>query len=257
MKKVIAFLVLVFSQVYAFNLERVDVLYSYEYLTPNSTYGTWNSIEVMSYWKWGQNTTPFLGGTITDRSKEGGAFLSTLGAYRDWSEFLYTYSAVSFGSNSTYYPQYRLDHDFNFKVGRERNIVLTIGGSYIKYWDVHKDKVFSLGGTVYSGKFVGSLRYFYNISDPGNVTSSSYLVSVGYGAEKESWTYLDVYLGKQAYLATYLYQPEQVNQNAYIIELNHRQWVRNDAGFIVIVGYMKLEDGYEKYRISGGFFKEF
>ena len=242
---------------YALSPKSFEVQYNYERLDPYSEYGEWNSIDMMLYGKEGETWTPFVGGSVIDRKIEGSAALGVLGTYKDWTDWLYTYSSISFGTNSEYLPKYRLDHEFNFKLGPEQQYVLTAAGTYIKYWDVHKDIVLSLGGSIYYGKFIGTFRYFHNISKPGSVRSTSYLISLEYGAEKDQWTYLNVSWGKQAYLATNLSNPEEVRENSTIIGIGHRHWLNDTFGLIGELEYMRLEDSYNKYRISGGFFMDF
>ncbi len=242
---------------YAVSPERFEVKYNYERLDPYSEYGEWNSIDMMFYGKEDENWTPFVGGSVIDRKIEGRAALGVLGTYKDWTDWLYTYSSLSFGTNSVYLPKYRLDHEFNFKMGPQQQYVLTAAGTYIKYWDVHENIIFSVGSSIYYRKFVGTVRYFYNISKPGNLYSSSYLVSIDYGAEKDQWTYLTVSWGKQAYLATYLSNPEEVRQNSTIVGIGHRHWLNNTFGLIGELEYMRLQNSYNKYRISGGVFIDF
>ena len=242
---------------YALSPKSLEIQYNYERLTPHSIYGEWNSIDMMLYGNGGEEWTPFIGGSFINRQIEGSAALGVLGSYKDWTKWLYTYSSVSFGSKSEYLPKYRLDHEFNFKLGPEQQYVLTAAGTYIKYWDVHKDIVLSLGGTIYYKKFIGTFRYFHNISKPGNVRSTSYLISLEYGAEKDQWTYLNISWGKQAYLATYLSNPEEVRENSFIIGIGHRHWLNKNFGLIGELEYMRLEDSYNKYRISTGIFIDF
>ena len=242
---------------YALSPKRFEVQYNYERLDPYSDYGEWNSIDMMLYGKEGEDWTPFVGGSIIDRKIEGSAALGVLGTYKDWTDWLYTYSSISFGTNSEYLPKYRLDHEFNFKLGPEQQYVLTAAGTYIKYWDVHKDIVLSLGGSIYYGKFIGTFRYFHNISKPGSVRSTSYLISLEYGAEKDQWTYLNLSWGKQAYMATNLSNPEEVRENSTIVGIGHRHWLSNTFGVIGELEYMRLENSYNKYRISGGVFIDF
>ncbi len=253
----IASLGITVSTSYALSPKRLDVKYNYERLDPYSTYGEWNSIDLMLYGNGGRYWTPFIGGSIMDRKVEGSATLGVIGSYKDWTQWLYTYSALSFGTNSEYLPKYRLDHEFNFKLGAEKQYVVSVSGTYMKYWNVHKDIVLSLGGSIYRGKFVGIFRYFHNISKPGNIHSTSYLISLEYGAEKDHWTYINFSWGKQAYLATYLSNPEEIRQNATIIGIGHRHWLNNNFGLIGELEYMRLEDSYNKYKISGGFFVDF
>ena len=235
---------------------RLDASFSYEYLSPNEVYGSWKTLSLGFYNKFSNDFTGFAQMGAFSR-KEGDAFLSSFGAYKDWTDRLYTYSALTFGTNSEYLPNLRVDHDFNFKFGKEKNIVWLVGASYIKYFDVHKDLILSTGLNYYHGSWILGYRIFRNESDPNSVVSYSHLVSAGYGKEKWQWTYLDISLGKQAYLASYLINPTEVRQDSFFVSLKHRRWLGADYGILGDINFFKLKDGYEKYGLSMGFFKEF
>ena len=236
--------------------KRVEVSYSFENLQPHSTYGNWNTGNFAFYDKRLPDFTYFLQSSVYNRD-DGNGVTGTVGAYKDWADFIYTYSSITAGSHSNYLPKFRGDHDFNFKVGQNKNLVLTAGISYIDYFDVHRDLILSGGPTLYLDKWVLQYRLFHNESDPGSVRSFSHLVSVGYGAEGWQWTYLDFSFGKQAYMATSLATPEAVNQNSMTITLKHRHWLGKDYGIFGDVSYFKLQDAYKKTGLTCGFFYEF
>ncbi len=248
--------ILISLSAYAFEF-RLEAGGSYEHLSPHATYGSWKSGFLRLYHRPFSDFTYFLEGSVFSRKHEGDATLGVIGAYKDWSPWLYTYSSLSFGSNSPYLPKYRLDHEFNFKVGEQKNIVPSLGFTYIKYHDVHKDYIVYPGITYYGRDFVITYKHFFNRSDPGSVSSSSDLISLGIGQEGKSWTYLDISYGKQAYLATYLANPQEVRQNAFYVALSHRHWIRKDMGLFGSISYFKLSKGYEKYGLSAGLFKDF
>jgi YaiO family outer membrane protein len=83
------------------------------------------------------------------------------------------------------------------------------------------------------------------------------LLSLGYGEEGWRWIFLKFSLGDQAYQALNLAEPEDVRQDAWEITLFHRHWLGRDWGLKEQVGFLSLEDGYDKYAVSVGFFKEF
>jgi YaiO family outer membrane protein len=236
--------------------KRIEVSYSFENLQPHSIYGNWSAGNFAFYNKYSPDFTYFLQSSLHSRD-EGNGVTGTVGAYKDWTNYLYTYSAVTAGSNSTYLPKFRGDHDFNFKVGSNKNLVLTAGITHIDYFDEHRDLILSGGPTLYLDKWVLQYRLFHNESDPGSVESYSHLISVGYGKEGWQWTYLNVSFGKQAYMATSLATPEAVNQNSIDVSLKHRHWLGKDYGIFGDIDYFKLQDGYKKYGISCGFFYEF
>ena len=255
--KLIPLLILIFYlNAYAFDF-RLEAGGNLEYLSPLSTYGTWKSGYLRFYHKLSKDFTYFLEGSVFSRKHKGDAVLGVLGAYKDWTPWLYTYTAFSVGSNSLYLSKYRVDHEFNFKVGEKKNIVPSMGFTYIKYHDVHKDYIVYPGISYYGEGFVITYKHFLNKSDPGSVYSSSDLVSLGVGQEGKSWTYLDVSYGKQAHLATYLVKPQQVRQNSLYVSFSHRHWIKKDFGLFGGLGYLKLKEGYEKYGLQVGIFKDF
>lgn len=244
------------SLVLAEDYKRIELGGSYERLSPESVYGTWKTGNFNFYHKPTEGFTYFFGFSGFSR-KEGKASLVQGGAYKDWAERFYTYSALSFGTKSEYLPQYRIDQEFNVKLGERKNLVPALGVSYIKYHDVHKDLIVGMGFTYYHESWNFTYRHFINKSDPGSVQSSSDLVSIGVGREGSSWTYIDLSFGKQAYLATYLANPEEVRQKSFYIALKHRRWVTKDLGIFGDISYLKLDKAYEKYGVGVGVFKEF
>jgi YaiO family outer membrane protein len=235
---------------------RLEAKFSYEYLTPDSVYGSRRSLLIDYHNRFRSDLSYFvqLGAFTRD---EGDAMLGSLGAYKDWGSRFYTYSALSAATNSEYLPRFRIDNDFNVKLGNKNNFVWTVGVSYIKYFDVHKDFIVSTGFTLYRGEWILSYRIFRNDSDPGDVISYSQIANVGYGREGWQWTYVDVSYGKQAYLTSNLTSPEEVSQNAFYVNLKHRRWIQNGYGVILELGFFTLDDGYEKYTVLPGIFMEF
>ena len=190
-------------------------------------------------------------------TKTGGGAVGIVGAYKDWAPWLYTFSAVSAGTNSPFLQEYRADHDFNFKVGPKKNIVLTAGGTYVKAHDAHTTSVISPGITVYLDKLVLSYRYLDSTSDPGGIVSGSNIYSAQYGEEEKSWLCLTFTEGGQGYLAINVFPPVQVSGNVTNVDLKYRKWLKKDFGFIAGASYLKLENSYEKYTVYLGSFKSF
>lgn len=250
-------LTIFFKIAYSFeDYKRIEIGGSYETLSPKSTYGDWKTGGITFFHKPKTDFSYLVGSNLFSR-KEGQAGLIWGGAYKDWSEWLYTYTSLSFGSQSSYLPKYRFDNEFNFKVGEKKSLVPSLGFSYIKYHDVHKDSVLSLGFTYYQDWWNFSYRHFINKSGPGNVSSSSDFISLGIGKEKKHWTYFDFSFGKQAYLATYLANPQEVRQSSIYAAVKHRHWIKENFGIFGDVSYFKLRGGYEKYGFGLGFFREF
>jgi YaiO family outer membrane protein len=235
---------------------RIEASFSFENLNPHETYGDWNTGNLAFYNKVSPDFTYFVQGSAFNRN-EGNGGTGTIGAYKDWADFFYTYTAITAGTNSTYLPKFRADHDFNFKVGPNKMIVLTLGGTFIDYFNDHRDLIISGGPTLYLNRWVLQYRLFHNESNPGSIGSFSQLFSIGYGEEGLQWTYLNVSFGKQAYLATSLATTEAIDKNSLNIAVQHRHWLGKNYGIFGDTSYFKLQEGYEKFGISLGVFYEF
>ncbi len=191
------------------------------------------------------------------RTIEKNGALFNIGAYKDWNKNLYTYSSISFGTNSTYLPKYRLDHEFYFKTLRNKNLVLSVGSSYIKYFNIHSDLILSLGFTYYGDGYNFTYKYLINNNNPGSIISYTNIYSLGIGYEKKHWLYLSYNQGNQSYLATYLINPTIVNYNAKYYSINYRKWINNSSGFILEYNHLDLKDSYKKNGLIFGIFKEY
>ena len=236
--------------------DRVDVSFTYEHLDPSSDYGSWKNFNISYYQKYSKELTLVYQAGFFNRD-EGSATLFSLGAYKDWNPSLYTFSQLTFGTDSEYLPKYRLDHDFYYKFGESKQWVGILGFTYIDYYNVHSDTIASIGTTYYAPKYNVTYRFFINSSDPGNVNSNTHLLSVGYGAEKEYWTYFDISYGNQAYQSIYDGGYSNFNEDALNIQVKHRHWLTENTGIFGSIGYFNLDNGYDKYLFQIGYFKEF
>jgi len=236
--------------------KRIEAAYSFESLDPNDVYGDWKTGILSFYDNPASGFTYYLKGTLHSRP-EGNGKLGTFGAYIDWSDSFYTYSAVTSGSNTSYLPKSRFDHDFNYKFGPQKQYMFTCGASLIDYFTDYSDLILIAGPTVYWHRFIFQYRWLHNISDPGNVTSNSHLLSIGYGEEGRQWTYINFLVGNQAYLVTYVDRELTFDNSSYNINLTHRRWIGQDYGVFGNLEYLDLDNGYEKSGISFGVFYEF
>ena len=64
-------------------------------------------------------------------------------------------------------------------------------------------------------------------------------------------------MGEWAYLATNVTEPQEIYQDSFGVSLKWRKWLGQDFGIKTGIGYFHLEDGYEKYGIDFGIFKDF
>jgi len=236
--------------------DRFEVSIGYEYLDPSSLYGAWKSLNLAYYQKVSQDLTLLYQAGLFNRD-EGSGGLFALGAYKDWTPSLYTFSQISAGSNTDYLPKIRLDHDFYYKFGEKKEWVGILGLTYIDYHDVHKDTILSLGMTYYAPTYNITYRHFFNQSDPGNISSGTDLLSIGYGKEKDQWTYFDISYGNQAYQSLLDSGYSYINEDALNVKLTHRRWTDENSGWFGSIGYFDLDHGYKKYLFQVGYFIEF
>ncbi|WP_373028966.1 YaiO family outer membrane beta-barrel protein [Sulfurovum sp.] len=236
--------------------DRIDVSFTYEYLDPSSDYGSWKNFNLSYYQKYSKELTLVYQAGLFNRD-EGSATLFALGAYKDWTPSFYTFSQLTVGTDSEYLPKYRLDHDFNFKFGEQKAWVGVLGLTYIDYHDIHEDYIGSIGLTYYAPKYNISYRFFANKSDPGSVNSTTHLLSLGYGAEKDYWTYFDISYGNQSYQSILDSGFSNFNEDALNIQLKHRHWLSKNTGIFGSIGSFHLDNGYDKYLFQIGYFKEF
>lgn len=234
---------------------RLEVKYLMEYLEPHDVYDAWHSL-YFHYYGFPSDTFNYFLHFGTVYREEKNDYIGIIGTARDWSARFYTYTAVAAGTECGYMPKFRIDHDFNFKIGKKKQWIWTLGGAYIKYHHDANDLIISSGLTLYLKKWVMEYRLFRNRSNPGEVVSLTHLVNIGYGAEKKNWTYFTFSQGSQAYLALFALTPEEVRQSAINLSVIHRRWLGKSFGFFLELDYVTLKDGYDKYGIFGGLFLE-
>ena len=225
------------------------------YASVSDGFGSWKSSRVM-YLRRELTYTYFLEMEGFVRN-DGNGVLWTGGIYKDWNPGFYTYTALASGTNSDYLPQFRIDHDLNFKFGKNREFVWTVGAAYIDYHVDHRDFVLSTGLTGYFDKWILGYRVFWNVSSPGRVGSFSQTFDVTYGKEGEHWTSLIFSYGNQAYSSTDLASPETIDQTSREVLLKHRHWIGENWGLYGETSAFHLQDGYGKYGFRLGVFWDF
>ena len=235
---------------------RIEASGSFEYLSPHDAYGDWETVTAAFYRKERTDLTWF---TELDafRRKEGRGFLGMVGAYKDWTDVMYTYSALSSGTSSDYLPRIRADHAFNIKFGPEKKFVWLIGGTWISYFTPHREMILSTGLTAYLDRWIPEYRIFRNVSSPGAVESYSHLLSLAYGQEKHQWTTIVAGYGKQAYQAVELGTSSQISAKSLSLSLKHRMWLRDNYGIMAELSYLDLQGTYQKGGFLFGMFREF
>ena len=224
---------------------------AYEHATAG--YGDWGGANLTLWGRYNQHAVFFLDGAFWYRN-DGPQGIGGLGAYIDWTSWLYTFTSVYMGTKSDYNPLVRVDHEFNFKFGPRQMIVATAAFTYIKNHDEHYDLTPQAGISVYIPWWVFTYRFFFNISNPGTVFGPSHLIAVEYGAEGAHWTSLTARFGKAAYLATYLVKPEKIDEWSMEFALSHRHWIGRNWGLFRRLSFMRLFGEYDKCGVMLGAF---
>ncbi len=241
---------------FGFPNDRLEVDISYDYLDPYSIYEDWTALNFSYYDKISNDLTLLYQGSAVTRV-EGNGFLGAIGVYKGWMDRFYTFTQVSAGTNVEYLPAFRIDHEFNYIFGKDKNIVGLLGFTYINQHDEHEDFIGSVGVTYYSEDYNIGYRVFFNQSDPGSVNSTSHIISLGIGHEKDQWIYIDVAFGNPAYLSTVTPDYETVQNDTAAVYLKYRKWLDEDRGFYAETGFFNLGSEYDKYNFRLGYFQEF
>jgi len=241
---------------FGFPGDRLEVDVSYDYLDPYSTYKDWTALNFSYYDKISNDLTMLYQGSAITRV-EGNGFLGAIGMYKGWMDRFYTFTQISAGTNVEYLPAFRIDHEFNYMFGKDKNIVGLLGFTYINQHDEHEDFIGSVGVTYYSEDYNIGYRVFFDQSDPGSVNSISHIISLGIGHEKDQWIYIDVAFGNPAYLSTITPNNETVRNDSSAVYLKYRKWLDENSGFYAETGFFNLGTEYDKYNFRLGYFKEF
>jgi len=231
----------------------IEVNASYDYLKPTEDNESWKSMGLKYNHKFNAENTMLvnIGGSVRDESF---AWLQTA-LYRDWLPRFYTYTSVGASTKTRWMGKIRIDNDFNYKMGNELQYILTLGQTVILYDDDRKDFLFSVGGIYYLPHIVADARYFFNKSDPGNVWSNTLQMSLSGGTMGKYWLTLLGSTGAQSYQSVNSDLP--IDQKVTSIGLNQQIWIQSEYGLKIGLGYLKVEDGYEKFNATIGYFYQF
>ncbi|MCS7243765.1 MAG: YaiO family outer membrane beta-barrel protein [Candidatus Calescibacterium sp.] len=250
-------LLVIFISSFCFSYSRFECFYYYDYFDPIDNYGTYKTYGIRYFKKINDNQTNFFEYYFNDRYREKKSSLFSLGMYKDWTKDLYTYSAVSFGTKSDYLPKFRLDNEFNYKTGKEKNLVFSLGTTYISYHNGYEDFTFSYGINYYFRSGVFSYKRLNSNINPGGTNPSSDLFSLGLGAEKKSWLYLNYSYGNQSYLANFYSLPFIFDKDFKFYQVSYRTWLSSNRGFMIEYNYLDLRDTYRKPGFMVGLFYEY
>lgn len=240
---------------------KVEVTVSNESVAPHSVYGNWKAMSLQYSQKAAVDFTWFAQFDMFARNavSGGNGNLATLGAYKDWNDSFYTYTAFSAGSKVDYLQKFRVDHNFYLKFGADKQYVWNIGGSYIDYHNDRSDKILSTGITVYDNRWSYSFDILRTVSSPGSVTSYTRQFTITQGKERQAIGELVYAYGKEAYLAADVLLPMETRNNSKLWSFSYRRWLglERDHGYVFGVSYFDLQDGYRSTTFSFGLFREY
>jgi len=230
--------------------------FSFEYLDPNDTYGSWKNFGIAYYRKQSDSLSYSLHGGVFWRDEGNGTKFGA-GISKTWNKYFYTSSSVSAGTNVSYLSELSLSQSFNFKVGQKRNNIVPIGFTYTKSRSGHESYRISSGIVAYRSGWVYQYKISRNQNEPGSIVSYSHLASVAHGKEGLQWLHFTLSSGKEAYLATYLSIPEEVDKNSYGAAIRFKRWLGKNYGILGDISYFTLDSSYNKYGLSFGMFTDF
>lgn len=235
---------------------RFEINYSEDYLTPHESYGSWRSIDLLYRRKHSEDLKFLIHTSLSHRDGFGEGVSAGFGIFKDWTQKMYTYSSISSGTNDEYMSRISLGHSFYFKPGGGH--IIPLGFSYRESYD--GDSSYSLSSGVIKYIRGGWVYEYYikrNCSEPGSIVSFSHSAGINKGKEGDQWIRLGVSIGEWAYMATNLLLPEEIHKDSFSVSLKWTKWLGQDYGIKTGIGFFTLEDGYEKYSIDFGIFKDF
>jgi YaiO family outer membrane protein len=234
---------------------RIDLQTAYSYRSPVEDYGRIYEGIVT----WTHQHTPNLSWIASlamySRLEGEGALLAATDYY-NWTERMYTTTAIALGTNSSYLPRFRIDQFFNYKFREAKNFILQMGFTYIDFYEQRNTEALMPGFIYYGNKWIAAYNYFAVWNHPGNKTCSSHKGSLIIGEENKSWLTLDAFYGCDAYLLTNEVLPQGVDRTTWGGSVNYRKWTKNHWGFVVEGGFYYIEAPCRQYRLLLGIFRD-
>ncbi len=236
--------------------QRLELSGTFESLLPHDVYGNWKSGSISYFRQASKDLNWFVGLDYAVHDNAGSGFLGDFGAYKDWSPVFYTYSAFSAGTNTQVFAEFRIDHEFNVKVGENKDIVIPFGFTYIQSTADSNVVTLYSGFSAYLPAWLITVKVFLNYSNPNTLLSNSYLISVGNGKEGAEWNYLDLTFGDLTYLPASIPFANIINEHSAYLSYKHRKWLSNTFGWFSDLNYLNVVDSYQKYGATLGIFVE-
>lgn len=242
---------------FCYSYQRIEYIYYYDYLKPVDVYGVYRTYSLRYFKRNSETQTNFLEFSYNTRTFDKEGFLLAMGLYKDWNPNLFTYSSVALGTKTDYLPKVRMDHEFFYKIGSKKELVLDLGLSFIKYHNNYQDFSLLYGLTYYSIGWNFTYKTIDSNIKPGNTNSKTDIFSLGFGYEKKSWLYLTYNYGNQFYIANFYSVPFNFDSKFSFYQVNYRTWIKENKGIILEYNYLTLKNNYTKTGLVMGFFYEY
>ena len=181
-------------------------------------------------------------------------------SYLNWTKSFYTTQAFSAAPQNTvatiYFPKWRYDVKANWKVGSARNLVLGAGYTHFDLGEPGHGEIFNAGAIWYHRKLVVEGDLFVNRNQPGDLVSSSGLLSAQYGQEGKSWLGVTVGGGRELY--------QFVGQTPFNLQFSdvsfaafYRRWLTRHVGVVLRAEYQDRMGAYQRAGGASSLFFEF
>ena len=215
-------------------------------------FGDWKGLTLRAIVDRGRNVW-YLDGKAQVAFGDSGVYGALANVHRFGSRF-YTQVGIGGGSGNFVLPDLRADFSLNLKLGRDRQVVATVGGTWVDAKSGFTDQASFGSLTWYAGKGVlleagGRLNW----SDPGAVGSARGYGALSLGRSGSTLVTLRGSAGTEGYqlTGTVLTQRKFSSQEA---ALTWRQWVSGAFG-VVLGGEWYHNPFYTRAGLSAGLFR--
>lgn len=208
-------------------------------------YGHWQGLTLDGTFDPGRGGA-WVGSIVTYDQNEGTGAAYTLGKYQTMGDLGFLYAAIGTSTGADFLPTFRMDLDVDLAL--KSGWVAGFGVSRIQVRDGHKNTLYQAGPSLYLGNWVSTLRFQWNISDPGSLESSATTLDIRHGVENLApWQSFHLGWGSEAYQATDVMQDvglRGISASVTAYQPVTRRWA--------IKGSLEWGQKNETYRRWGG-----
>lgn len=221
--------------------------------------GTWRGTQAQLWLTSMPRFTPIL--TFDRQTNPGGSrtnysFLS----YLNWTPTFYTVQGLSVAPETrpiaVGWPNFRYDVRTFWKLPANRNFVLSSGITKLDYGSTLRATVISVGGIYYRRKWIIESQVYVNQTRPGNLWSSSGMVTAMYGAKGKSWIGAVASGGRELYRNAAI-TPGELQFDGYTVGGIYRKWLSRNYGIVILPEYQEKLAAFRRFGITIRGFWEF